>query len=112
MSSKTPRVWNEYVEDPEQPSKPVWLDRVEWFEWLEQERTRCFSYAVFDASVGYIVGFMTVRKERRERGGGYWIAYRRCVGKLRRVYLGASRGLTREKLEEVAKEFLAASRSQ
>ena len=112
MSSKTPRVWDVYVEDPEQPSQAVWLDRAEWFEWLELERTRRFCYPVFDASVGYIVGFMTVRKERRERGGGYWIAYRRCVGKLRRVYLGASRGLTREKLEEVAKEFLAASRSQ
>ncbi len=112
MSSKTPRVWDEYVEDPEQAEKPVWLDRAEWFEWLELERTRRFCYPVFDATVGYIAGFMTVRKERRERGGWYWIAYRRCGGKLRRVYLGASRGLTREKLEQVAKELLAASRAQ
>ena len=112
MSSKTPRVWDEYVEDPEQPSTPVWLDRAEWFEWLELEGTRRVCYPVFDASVGYIVGLMTVRKERRERGGWYWIAYRRCQGKLRRVYLGASGGLTREKLEQVAQGFLAASTSQ
>ena len=112
MSSKTPRVWDEYVEDPEQPSRAVWLDRAEWFDWLELEGTRRFCYPVFDANVGYIVGFMTVRKERRERGGWYWIAYRRCQGKLRRVYLGASGGLTRERLEQVAQEFLAASTSQ
>ena len=78
--------------------------------WLELERTRRFSYPVFDASVGYIVGFMTVRKERRERGGKYWVAYRRCGGKLRRVYLGAGSCLTREMLERQAQRFLAASK--
>ena len=95
MSAKTPRVWTVYVEDPAQPTEQIWLDRPEWFAWLERETTRRFCYPVVDAGVGYIVGFMTVRKEGRARGGQYWVAYRRCQGQLRRVYLGASVRLTR-----------------
>lgn len=112
MSAKTPRVWDVFVEDPEHMEKSVWLDRPEWFLWLELESTRRFCYPVFDASVGYIVGFMTVRKERRERGGMYWVAYRRCQGKLRRVYLGASSRVTGEVLKQRALEFLAASKAE
>jgi LuxR family maltose regulon positive regulatory protein len=109
MSTKTPRVWEVYVEDPERPTVQIRLDRPEWFAWLELATTRRFCYPVFDARVGYIVGFMTVRKERRARGGQYWVAYRRCQGRLRRVYLGASVRLTREALERQAQAFLAAS---
>ena len=111
MSAKTPRVWTVYVEDPAQPTEQVWLDRPEWFAWLELPTTRRFCYPVFDADVGYIVGFMTVRKERRARGGQYWVAYRRCQGQLRRVYLGASARLTRAVLEQQAQKFLAASKA-
>ncbi len=111
MSAKTPRVWTVYVEDPAQPTAQVWLDRPEWFAWLELETTRRFCYPVFDAGVGYSVGFMTVRKERRARGGQYWVAYRRCQGQLRRVYLGASGRLTRALLEQLAQQFLAASKA-
>ncbi len=106
MSRHTPRVWDTYVEDPQQPGQRVWLDRPEWWAWLEAPTTRSFCYPVFDASVGYIVGFMTVRKERRQRGGAYWIAYRRCQGRLRRAYLGASTQLTRACLEHQAQTFL------
>ena len=110
MSGKTPRVWGAYVEDPAQPSRWVWLDRPEWKEWLGLEETRRFCYPVFDASEGLIVGFMTLRKECRRRGGEYWVAYRRCQGKLRRAYVGAGDRLTRERLEQLAQEFLAASK--
>ena len=109
MSARTPRVWDTYVEDPQQPGQRVWLDRPEWWAWLEAPTTRGFRYPVFDAQVGYSVGFMTVRKERRERGGTYWIAYRRCQGQVRRVYLGASTRLTRACLEQQAQAFLAAT---
>ncbi|HSH83165.1 MAG TPA: hypothetical protein VLA19_31925 [Herpetosiphonaceae bacterium] len=109
MSAKTPRVWTVYVEDPAQPTAQVWLDRPEWFTWLELATTRRFCYPVFDARMGYSVGFMTVRKEGRARGGQYWVAYRRCQGQVRRVYLGASARLTRAVLEQVAQQFLAAS---
>ena len=50
----------------------------------------------------YIDGFMTVRKETRQRGGAYWSAYRRRNGKLRKIYIGQSAALTQDKLEAVA----------
>jgi hypothetical protein len=77
---------------------------------LEAPTTRRFCYPVLDAKAGYIDGFMTVRKERRARGGQYWVAYRRCQGRLRRVYVGASVRVTRECLERLAQEFLATTK--
>ena len=49
----------------------------QWFAWLEAPENCCFSYALLNHAKGYIDGFMTVRKERRQRGGVYWTAYRR-----------------------------------
>lgn len=80
MSAKTPRVWDTYVEDPQPPHQAIWLDTPAWFQWLEAPTTLRFTYPVFDPAVGYIVGFMTVRKERRQRGGWYWSVYRRSGG--------------------------------
>ncbi len=45
---------------------------------------------------------MTVRKERRQRGGGYWSVFRRCGCKLRKVYLGRSAAVTRARLQLIA----------
>jgi LuxR family maltose regulon positive regulatory protein len=56
---------------------------------------------------GYIDGFMTVRKERRQRGGVYWSAYRRQGRRLRKIYLGPSSVLTKAQLVVVAAHFLA-----
>ena len=111
MSTNTPRVWDTYVEDPAQPTEHVRLDTAAWFVWLEAETTRRFCYPVFDAGEGYIDGFMTVRKEGRERGGQYWVAYRRCGGHVQRVYLGASTRLTRARLEQEAQKLLAAKKA-
>lgn len=111
MSEKTPRVWDSFVEDASRPGPRVWLDTPEWKAWLEAPTTRVFRYPVIDARAGYIVGFMTVRKERRERGGMYWVAYRRCQGRLRRVYMGASGRLTKAWLEQQAQRFLAANQA-
>ena len=121
MSSKTPRVWTSReaesatgwrgdLEQPAEPVGPLRVDSAAWFEWLEEESSTSFCYPLLDASCGYIVGFMTVRKERRERGDCYWVAYRRCDGRLRKVYLGASLRLTHERLEKLAQRFLAANR--
>ena len=57
---------------------------------------------MFDARVGYIVSWLTVRKERRQRGGWYWSVYHRAGAKLQRVYLGRSASLTHARLEAVA----------
>ena len=109
MSTKMPRVWGTYVEDVHQPDSRIPLDPPAWLRWLEAPTTTRFTYPVFDPGGGYIVGFMTVRKERRQRGGHYWVAYRRCQGRLRKGYLGASVRLTQARLDELARQFLVAS---
>jgi len=77
------------------------LDTPAWVAWLDAATTTSFSYPLFDPGKGYIVGRMTVRKERRQRGGSYWAAYRRRDGQLRKVYLGPTAALTRARLDEV-----------
>lgn len=78
------------------------LDSPQWFAWLENPTHVSFSYALFNPNQGYIDGFVTVRKERRQRGGDYWIAYRRQGRRLRKYYLGRSASLTHARLVEVA----------
>lgn len=70
------------------------LDTPAWFAWLEAGIT--FYYDSYSPR-----GAFTVRRERRRRGGHYWIAYRRRAGRLYRVHLGKADHLTRERLDEV-----------
>src|SRR5574340_358103 len=65
-----------------------------WFAWLEAAIT--FYYDSY-----YPRGVFTARCEPRQRGGRYWIAYRRRAGRLYRVHLGKADHLTRERLDEV-----------
>jgi LuxR family maltose regulon positive regulatory protein len=102
MSHSTPLVEAGYLYDPAQPGARVPLDTPAWVAWLEQPTTTRFSYALFDPTRGYIVGYLTVRKEKRQRGGFYWIAYRRCDGRLRKVYLGRSSVVRQARLQVVA----------
>ncbi|GCE30033.1 LuxR family transcriptional regulator [Dictyobacter alpinus] len=44
----------------------------------------------------------TIRKQRGQRGGSYWYAYRRLCGRLVKRYLGKEASLTFARLEEVA----------
>lgn len=106
MSAKTPRVSEAAVYAPELPDGRIRLDSAAWFGWLEQETTRSFSYPLFDARCGYIIGFMTVRKEARRRGGQYWSVYRRQGRRMRKIYLGQSERVTRARLAEVAESLL------
>jgi LuxR family maltose regulon positive regulatory protein len=69
------------------------VDSPAWLTWLVTATT--FYY---DAPVG---GF-TVHYEHRQRGGSYWIAYRRRAGILHRTHLGKPDHLTRLRLDEVA----------
>ncbi len=64
-----------------------------WYSWLETATLFTF--------MGDRVVF-TARKERRQRGGWYWKAYRTHQGKLVRAYIGKTEHLTLERLEEVA----------
>jgi hypothetical protein len=104
--------WRGDLEREAMPFVRLRVDSEAWFGWLEEEGTTSFRYPLSDAKAGYIAGFMTVRKERRARGGRYWVAYRRCQGRLRKVYLGASLQLTQERLERLAQRFLAASQGR
>ena len=105
MSTKPPRVAGGRLYDPAAPGSSLRLDSPRWFAWLEAETTRRFSYPLFDRSCGYIVGFMTVRKERRQRGGTYWSVFRREGKRVRKLYLGGSQSLTQARLAAVAERL-------
>ena len=107
MRAKTSMIAAGRLYDPQQPESPILLDTPAWFRWLELERVRSFAYPVFDARCGYITGYMTVRKEGRQRGGSYWTVYRRSRGCLRKIYLGTAQQVTRERLVQVVRQLLA-----
>ena len=65
-----------------------------WYAWLSE--ATAFSFESSD-------GKFTARKERVQRGGEYWKAYRRSRGKLLHSYLGKSEDLTFTRLTEVAR---------
>lgn len=83
------------------------LDSRRWFAWLDAPENVSFSYALFNPRRGYIDGFVTFRKERRQRGAVYWTAYRRHARRLHKLYLGPSSVLTKAQLVVVAAHFLA-----
>jgi len=105
MGANLPRISEQRVFGGDVPSGSMQLDSAAWFGWLAAETTRRFSYPLFDPHLGYIVGFLTVRKERRQRGGGYWVAYRRIGGQLHKVYIGSSNAVTAQRLEAIANQF-------
>jgi hypothetical protein len=106
MSQSTPLVEAGYLYDPAQPGARIPLDSPGWLARLEQPTARCFSYAPFDPTRGYIVGFLMVRTETRQRGGSYWIAYRRGQGRRRKVYLGRSSAVQHARLQVVARDLV------
>lgn len=115
MIRKTPTVWVTWwgavsraeVELPEQEARSIRLESEAWWAWLELPSTHSFAYPVYDSQVGYIRGFMTVRKERRARGSEYWVAYRRTGRRVRKLYLGRTVVLTQQQLAVTAEHFLA-----
>jgi LuxR family maltose regulon positive regulatory protein len=90
---RTPKVMSGmlYTDDP--VTTGLRVGSPAWFTWLTAAVT--FYFESPDGS-------FTAHHERRQRGGAYWIAYRRCSGVLRRVHLGKSDRLTLERLEHVA----------
>jgi hypothetical protein len=114
MGPKRPTVWVEawsvppvaWLEELGQGRARIRLDTAEWIAWLD-EPGASFAYPVFNPSCGYIEGFMTVRKEGRQRGGSYWRVYRRCGAKVRKVYVGRPEAVTNERLAAIARAFLS-----
>ena len=114
MARKLPTVWVAFsgtatqteVEIPDGTERVIRLESAGWWTWLERATVRSFAYPIYDQQAGYIRGFMTVRKEQRERGGNYWVAYRRTAGVVRKIYLGRSAALTERHLARSAERFL------
>jgi hypothetical protein len=114
MGTKRPTVWVEawsvppvaWLEELGQGTARIRLDTAEWNAWLDGTGGS-FAYQVFNPGRGYIEGFMTVRKEGRQRGGNYWRVYRRCGAKVRKVYLGRTEAVTNERLAAIARAFLS-----
>ena len=100
-----PRVSEGLVYDPRQAGGAIRLDTAAWVSWLDAPSTTSFSYPLYDEVHGYVVGFMTVRKETRQRGGMYWSVFRRCGSRLRKIYLGQSRMVTQIRLHTIAESL-------
>lgn len=66
-----------------------WLERVDTFH--------------FCSSTGHT---LTVRKEAKQRGGGYWYAYKRVNGIVQKKYLGGKSKVTLAGLEDIARYFV------
>ena len=60
-----------------------------WFAWLADDSARSFSFRS-------PAGDYTARKERKQRGGAYWVAYRTAAGRQYKKYLGTVADLTPE----------------
>lgn len=109
MAYKTPRVSDGVLCDDRTPGPCIPLDSPAWFAWLDAPDNVCFTYALFNRRRGYIEGFMTVRKESRQRGGGYWSGYRRQGQRVRKFYLGRAAALTQTRLAQIAARIYPAA---
>ena len=107
MRTKTPTVGVDSWTGVALLPSGVRLDSPAWFAWLAAPTTTGFAYPVFNPAQGYSEGFLSVRKERRTRGGVYWTAYWHVGGRLRKVYLGRSERVTAAQLHHVATLLLA-----
>src|SRR5215472_16898997 len=65
-----------------------------WFAWLEEVSSFAFHGQH---------GSFTARKETKQRGTGYWYAYRKREGTLAKTYLGKTADLTFARLEGAAR---------
>jgi len=102
MAKDIPTVSHAVLYDSNPTVPVIRLDTPQWFSWLDIPSNIRFSYALHNRAEGYIDGFMTIRKETRQRGGSYWSAYRRRNGTLRKIYIGQSAAVTLGRLEECA----------
>ena len=117
MRTNRPTVWVEAWSEPPVAwlaqfgpgAARIRLDTVEWRAWLDGAGVS-FAYPVFNPDRGYIEGFMTVRKEGRQRGGRYWRVYRRCGATVRKVYVGRTAAVTNARLAAIARMFLSEER--
>src|SRR3712207_3423804 len=94
MAWNTPLVTARELRDPATMQR-IPLDTPAWFAWLAEDHNRSFRFV-------HPVGVFTARKERKQRGGWYWVAYRQASRKLYKTYLGRSATLTETRLRRAA----------
>ena len=90
MSWKTPLAHLGVLHAP-LDAADITIDSPEWFAWLANEAHCSFHYM-------HPSGGFTARKERKQRGQSYWVAYRQVHHKLYKAYLGKSERLTEARL--------------
>lgn len=86
MSRLTPNVSGSHLRDTN-GSPWIALDSPEWLVWLADEAHCAFHFT-------HEAGGFTARKETRQRGQAYWVAYRQVDHKLHKTYLGKAEALT------------------
>jgi hypothetical protein len=86
MSRSTPLVSDGYLHSLDgNPWIP--LDSPAWFSWLQETQHCTFHFQD-------VAGGFTARKEVKQRGQVYWVAYRQFHNKLHKTYLGKAEALT------------------
>lgn len=89
----TPKVISGILYTDDETTTGTRVGSPAWFAWLQNASTFYFEGRN---------GTLTAHRERRKRGGRYWIAYRRRAGLLRRAHLGKAHLLTLDRLEAIA----------
>jgi hypothetical protein len=91
--------------EPTGEAQKLSVGSAEWFAWLETAPRFAYRVEANTPSEGLIT--LTVRRESKQRGGLYWVAYAKDRdGKLHKVYAGKSDALNRERLNAVGRLLL------
>ena len=80
---------------PAEGQRTIAVGSPEWYCWLDERAQRSFA---FESALGKF----TARKERKQHGGWYWVAYRQVKGVLYKTYAGRSADLSLDRLFTVA----------
>lgn len=106
------------------PATLLWSPERERYEWQHRGESSSSplspedepgSLRLVDGSSSFAFqgkhGHLTLRKESRLQGGGYWYAYRSQGRRTRKKYLGRTPALSIARLEDIAEAFNAESRA-
>lgn len=99
MSHSTPQVVNGFLRATED-APLIRLGSEAWWAWLDEEAHCVFYFK-------HQTGCFTARKERRQRGQYYWVAYRQWQNKLHKTYLGKGATLSLDRLIAASRKLSA-----
>ncbi len=83
-----------FIYDPDGGQQDFAPDSPDWFAWLDGHTSFHFTSKH---------GHFSARQEKKQRGAGYWYAYRRVYRHRYKRYLGTTETLTVAKLEQTAR---------